>query len=101
MSDYKVVISLKAQSDLTQCISFVLKVSKEAAIELRDDIFSALESLNPFPEKNPIFEMPKNSPITIRKQIVNKRYIILYSIEKDKIVVYRILDARRGFDQVL
>ena len=101
MDNYKIIITSKAQSDLSSCVSFVLNVSKEAAINLTNDIYSSLESLSMFPERNPIFEMPKPFTYTIRKQVVNKRYIVLYSIEKNTVVVYRIIDSRREFDHLI
>lgn len=98
MASFKVVISSTAQSDLAECVGFVLNVSKESAYNLANDIYSSLESLKDFPEKYPIFTMPKSFPYQIRKQVINKRYIALYSIEGDRVIVYRILDARRRFD---
>ena len=98
---YTIIINSKALSDLSECVSFVLRVSKEAAIKLKDDVFSSIESLSIFPEKNPIFEMPKSFPFVMRKQIINDRYIVLYSIEEDKVIVYRILDSRRKFNHLL
>ena len=101
MEKYKILISSKAQSDLSNCVAFVLNVSKEAAISLANDIYAAIGSLTTFPERNPIFEMPKPFPFTIRKQIINNRYIALYTIENNNVVVYRIIDARRKFDYLV
>ena len=101
MDQYKVIISSKAQSDLAACVSFVLNVSKEAAINLANDIYTAIEALKILPERNPIFVMPKAFPFTIRKQIINKRYIVLYSVEENSVVIYRILDSRREFDYLI
>lgn len=101
MRAYKIVITSKGQSDLAECVSFVLRVSKEAALSLANDLYSSIQSLETFPERNAIFEMPKSFPFTIRKLIVNRRYMALYSVETDKVIVYRILDSRRKFDHLL
>lgn len=101
MDSYKIIITSKAQTDLSSCVAFVLNVSKEAAFNLANDIYASIQSLTNFPEKNPVFEMPKPFPFTIRKQIVNKRYVLLYAIENSNIVIYRILDSRRKFDYLL
>ena len=101
MDKYKVVWTEKALSDMSQCISFVLSVSAEAALELRNDFKKTADSLNVFPERNPIFEMPKAFPYVVRKQIVKDRYILLYTVEKNDVFIYRVLDARRKFDQLL
>ena len=101
MDSYKVVISSYAQQDIASCISFVLNVSKEAAINLRNDIFSSLESLSTFPERNPIFNMPSTFLFTIRQMIINKRYIALYSIEGHVVYICRVIDSRRQFDYLI
>ena len=98
INHFKVVISSRAQDDLAECVGFVLKASKEAAYTLARDIYALIEGLETFPEKNPLFAMPKSFPHPIRKQVINKRYIALYSTEGDYVVVYRVLDARRKFD---
>ena len=98
---YSVSWSTKALSDLAECVQFLLNVSKESAINLRNEVFSAANALESFPEKNPIFDMPKAFPFVLRKQIVSKRYILLYTIEKDKIIIYRMLDCRRQYSSLL
>ena len=101
MDTYKIIITSKAQSDLSDCVAFVQNVSKEAAINLANDIFASIESLTSFPERNPVFEMPKSFPFIIRKNVVNKRYLILYSIENNSVVIYRILDSRRKLNYLI
>ena len=101
MEQFEVAVSSKAQQDLSECVSFVLNVSFNAAKQLVDDIYDSFESLKTFPERNPIFEMPKSLPYILRKQIINGRYIVLYSIEDKKVVVYRLLDSRRKFDYLV
>ena len=101
MTLYSVVWSTKALSDLAECVQFLLNLSKQAAVKLRDEAFASANALEAFPEKNPIFEMPKAFPFVLRKQVISKRYILLYTIEKDKIVIYRMLDCRRQFGSLL
>ena len=101
MDNYQVIISSTAQSDLAECVGFVLNVSKEAAIELANNFFTAADSLSVFPERNPLFEMPKSFPFVIRKLILNKRYIVLYSIENLNVVIYRIIDSRKKFAHLI
>ena len=98
MTSFKVILSSTAQSDLAECVAFVLNVSKEAAYNLANEIYASIESLKDFPEKNPLFNMPKSFPYQIRKQVISSRYIALYSVEGDCVIIYRILDARRRFD---
>ncbi len=101
MDNFKLIITSKAQSDLTECVNFVLNVSKEAAVSLVNEIYSSIESLQTLPERNPIFEMPKSFPFTIRKLIIKKRYVALYALEDNNVVIYRILDSRRKLDYII
>lgn len=45
--------------------------------------------------------MPKSFPFAIRKLVMNQRYLALYAVEGDKVVIYRILDSRRKFDHLI
>ena len=101
MTLYSVKLSSRALSDLSDCVLFVMNVSVEAAKKLRDDLFSTALILESFPEMNPVFEMPKTFPLTIRKCVVEKRYIILYSIENTDVVIQRVLDSRRNFNYLV
>lgn len=101
MEKYKIIISSIAQSDLAECVGFVLNVSKDTAYSLANDIYHSIESLTFFPERNPVFEMPKSFPFIIRKLIINKRYVALYSVEDKDVVIYRILDSRRKLDYIV
>ena len=49
MEQFEVVVSSKAQQDLSECISFVLNVSVDAAKQLVDDVYTSIGSLNTFP----------------------------------------------------
>jgi plasmid stabilization system protein ParE len=101
MDKYRVIVTNKAQSDIAECVSFVKRVSKESAYKLADELYFSFGSLEFFPEKNPIFPTPKAFPYVLRKQVVNNRYIVLYTIEEQKVVIYRVLDVRRSLEQLL
>lgn len=98
MEKFDVVISSKAQSDLASVVGFVLNVSKEAARALTSTIYPSIESLWNFPERYPVFPMPKSTSATIRKCVVSRRYALLYSMEGNSAVILRILDSRKEFD---
>lgn len=101
MDSYRIIISTPAQEDIASCVSFVLKVSKEAATCLKNEILSSIDSLSFFPERNPLFNMPINFSYPIRKLIINKRYVALYSIESENVVVYRVIDSRKQFNSLV
>ena len=99
--DYKVEWSPKAVSDLAERVSFLAKASKEAAKELSDSVISMGESLSSLPERFQEFPMPSSFPVTIRKCVVNHRYIILYGVKGESVIIYRVLDARRNLGGLL
>jgi len=101
MGSFEILITSRAQSDLAECVGFVLKVSKEAGRKLAKDIYSSIESLRTFPERNVVFPMPKSFPNAVRKLVINKRYLVLYAVTAQRVIVYRILDARRKFDNLI
>ena len=100
MEKYKLEISPKAHEDILSCIGFVKNVSLEAAQQLFNDIYDFIESLETFPERNALFEMPEGTNREIRKGVVNKRYIVVYEVE-NIVIVHRVIDSRKGFEQLL
>ena len=101
MSLFNVKISSRAQSDRVECIMFLFNINVNSAIELNNEMQKQIKSLEQFPERNPIFDMPKSFPFLVRKLLINKRYIALYTIEGNDVIVYRILDSRRKFNSLL
>ena len=53
MTNYKISISQRAFSDITECVLFVKNVSKEAANDLYNEIMESIKSLSTFPNKYP------------------------------------------------
>lgn len=101
MAHFDVYISAKAQADIAECVSFVLRLSPDAAHSVTDTLYSVIMSLDEFPERNPVFEMPKTYPYVLRKCVINGRYLALYRLDGQRVIVLRVLDARRKFDSLL
>ena len=101
MKNYKLEWLPKSVGDLGQHIAFINKVSPEAATRTAASVVDAANSLVTFPERFPEFPMPQNFPIVIRKCVVEGRYVILFSVGKEAVTVYRVLDARKKFDGLL
>ena len=99
--EYRVQWSAKSVSDLGGHVAFQKKASIEAAQTLSLKVISAGMSLSSFPERFPEFPMLRNFPCTIRKYVVDGRYILLYGVIGDAVMIYRVLDARRKFDGLL
>ena len=100
MEKFEIEISPAAHEDIINCVGFLKNVSLDAAKQFYEDIYAYIESLETFPERNALFEMPNGTNKEIRKGIINKRYIVIYEIEKH-IIIHRVIDARKGFEQLL
>ena len=95
-----IIITSRAQTDISTCITFVLNISKDAS-KVSKEIFKSIESLKQFPERFPAFNMPNYASYAYRKMVINKRYIAIYSLEEDTIVIHRVLDGRRGYSSLV
>lgn len=96
MIDFKIVISQRAFSNIIECVSFVKNVSLEAANELYQEIIKSIGSLSTFPNKYQEIENLRIKESKVRKMPIHKgRYVILYKVESDTVVVYDIIDARK------
>ena len=96
MTNYKISISQRAYSDITECVLFVKNVSLEAAKELYEEIMTSINSLSSFPNKYPEVEGLTIRQSKVRKMTIHKgRYFILYKVEDGLVYIYDILDCRK------
>ena len=97
MTEYKIVITQRAFSDISECVLFVKNVSKEAAENLYLEIIDSIKSLSTFPNKCSEIEGLLIKESKVRKMpIHNGRYMILYKVEQDVVTIYDILDTRKN-----
>lgn len=94
---YRVIVSAKAEKQLTEHILFIANVSLPAALAEKKRIVSALKSLEDFAPIHPFLDeeyLPKNK---YHKLVVDKRYIILYQIKDSTVFADYILDTRQDY----
>ena len=84
---YKVIISDRARRMLASHIRFMAQVNKEAAKAKKNEIMSAMRSLN----------QPYITPNKYRKMFIQKWYIVLYQIKDDTVYVDYIIDCRKDY----
>lgn len=99
MTDYAIRISDLALTTLDKNILFLRKFDVDYSIKFREKIIKEIENLAIFPHSNPIYK--KTKYYTYRKKIVNNRYIIVYTIDKNIIYIFYILDGRQAYDKYL
>ena len=96
MDKYKIVITQRAFSDLSECVLFVNVVSKEAAKKLHLEIIESIRSLETLPEVHSYIDGLVIGNSKVRRMIIhNGRYFIIYKVEKDIVTIYDILDSRK------
>ncbi len=96
MTNYKIVITQKAFSDIRDCVLFVNSVSRDAAKELYTEIIESIRSLETLPNAYPVIEGLTIAGKKIRKMPLHQgRYLVLYKVEAETVTIYDILDSRR------
>ena len=95
MNNYSIIITQRAYTSITECVLFVNNVSQEAANHLYNEIMTAINSLSSFTNKYPEIIGLLIRDTKVRKMPVHDgRYVILYKVENDHVVIYDIIDTR-------
>lgn len=96
MGQFKISITQRAFSSISEHILFVRNVSLEAAKKLYEETMTSLRSLSSFPERYPKIQDLRIAGAHIRKMpIHNGRYVALYKVDGDTVVVYDVIDSRK------
>ncbi|MCZ6803567.1 MAG: type II toxin-antitoxin system RelE/ParE family toxin [Proteobacteria bacterium] len=98
----KLVISEPALSDLFDINDYyLLEASDKTAAKIIDDLQQAIEGLSKLPDRG---SYPKElSVLGIRqyRQLIHKRYRIIYERTAKYIIVHAVLDGRRDIQSLL
>lgn len=94
---YKVIVSDRAKRMLGTHIRFMAQVNKQAAIEKKKEIMTALRTLSQMPQRYPFFEELYITPNKYHKMFIEKWYLVLYQIQDDTVYVEYILDCRKDY----
>ena len=95
MSNYEVIMSRQALITLKRNIKFLRKFSIPYSKKIESRIDSSIKKLKSFPNIHPIFK--KTNKNVYRKIIVEKRYLVVYTVKQQKVLVYYILDGRQAY----
>lgn len=94
---YKVIVSDRAKRMLGTHIRFMAQVNKQAAVEKKKEIMTALRSLSQMPQRYPFFEELYITPNKYHKMFIEKWYLVLYQIQDDTVYVEYIFDCRKDY----
>ena len=96
MVQFKISITQKAFSSISEHVLFVRNVSLEVAKELYEETMASLRSLSSFPERHPEIQDLRIAGVRIRKMSIHDgRYVALYKVDGDTVVIYDVIDTRK------
>lgn len=97
---YQIRLLKIAEEDFTEIVTFIAAENPIAAITIADKIEKNLELLS----ENPLLgRIPRDEEIRNLgyRYIIVKNYIIFYTIEKQVILIHRILHSARNYKSFL
>lgn len=95
MKKYNIVIFNSVFEDLENIFIFCKNIFYSNKIsKILESLLKESYSLDTFPLAYPIYY--KTSQYMVRKKIVDKRYLIIFTIIQNSIFIYNIIDGRRN-----
>lgn len=91
---YNIIILDSVYEDMDDIYNFCSNISIKYASKVRNKINDSINSLKYFPFATPIYCILGNH--VIRKKIVDKRYLIIFTVIQNFVFVYDIIDGRRN-----
>lgn len=103
MSDrkYKVIVSARAKQMLGAHIRFLAQVDRKAAKEKKNEIITAIRTLEDMPQRFSFFEEAYIPSYKYHKLFIPKWYLILYQIKDNTVFVDYILDCRKDYQWLI
>lgn len=95
---YTVIVSERAKQMLGTHIRFLARIDKKAARDIKEQLITAMSSLEEMPQRFGFFEEPYIPHNKYHKMFVPKWYLILYQIRDDTVYVDYILDCRKEYN---
>lgn len=80
---------------------FAAQVSEKAAARLVEAFKKKAESLESFPERNPLVSDPMVPAGKYRKLLFEKRYLLIYQIKRDNVYIDACVDTRQDYSWLL
>ena len=97
---HNVIVRKPAYAMLDKHVAFLARVSEKAANRLRADIIGAIRGLDSNPQRHPLWQPYYELPKEFRRIYVNKRYIILFTIKDNNVIVSYVLDTRMNNKEI-
>lgn len=98
MQNYNVIVSQRAADMLKEHIAFMANVNKNAAINTKNRLIEAFNSLEQMPNRYPFFNEDYIPPNKYHKMYVENWYLVLYQIKDNDVFIDFVLDCRKNYD---
>ena len=96
MAELKISITQRAFSSISEHVLLVRNVSLETTKELYEETMTSLRCLSSFPERYPEIQDLRIAGARIRKMAIHDgRYVALYKVDGDTVVIYDVIDTRK------
>ena len=101
LPEYHILSSDTARLDLETIIEYLARDYKDRAHDIFTQIKEATEELEYFPHRGRIVPELEYHFIMIYREIIVKRWRIIYRIEEQKIFILGVIDTHRNIEDVL
>lgn len=101
MGNYKVYWTSSAQTDLEQIIEYIKIDSIQTAKSIFYEIKEQCNNLYYLPERNRIVPELNDIGIFRYREIIYKRWRIIYKIDKNYVYILLVIDARQNLEDIL
>lgn len=101
MRNYKVYWTSSAQTDLEQIIEYIKIDSIKTAKSIFYEIKEKCNNLYYLPERNRIVPELNDIGISNYKEIIHKRWRIIYKIDKNTVYILLVVDSRQNLEDIL
>ena len=101
MKHYEVIWTNNAEFDLENIIEYIkldgINIAKNIFFEIKEEC----QKLYYFPERKRIVPELQQIGITKYKELIYKRWRIIFKIKKDKVFVLLVVDSSRNIEDIL
>lgn len=95
--EHQVIVSTRAKDMMVSHAAFLARVSPDAALRLADEFEAAVGSLSAMPQRCPHFNGPYIPKDIYRYLVLQKRYLIIYQVRDNTVLVDYVADGRQEY----
>ncbi len=101
MEKFEIIWTKSATFDLEDIIKYIKCDSKDKAKQIFYEIKAICDDLYYFPKRNRIVPELMNISIAKYREIIHKRWRIIYKIDDQKVYILALIDASRNLEDIL